>query len=228
MSLGRLCWYQSDPPENQTWHADEGGASLACYQSTLFSGRSFFSQWYFPSSERSTNEILWDILQALFSSAPRSRVLARLASLAQIGELARRLAVKLLKCQWDGIFLTFLARLFRAALIPYASVSNLECKKRVGRQHTTFTSCQNTVCSNEYFLFRVDYALEGSTFWLSNLCCRLFHAERSRHAYWFSAVVSTRLGMIDDFPSDARAFSLTSFETESSSSLWLNKGFRLF
>ena len=30
-------------------------------------------------------------LQALLSSAPRSRVLARLASLAQIGELARRL-----------------------------------------------------------------------------------------------------------------------------------------
>ena len=32
-------------------------------------------------------------LQALLSSAPRSRVLARLASLAQIGELARRLTV---------------------------------------------------------------------------------------------------------------------------------------
>ena len=33
-------------------------------------------------------------LQALLSSAPRSRVLARLASLAQIGELARRLKRK--------------------------------------------------------------------------------------------------------------------------------------
>ena len=32
-------------------------------------------------------------LQALLSSAPRSRVLARLASLAQIGELARRLDI---------------------------------------------------------------------------------------------------------------------------------------
>ena len=42
--------YQSDPPENQTCHADEGGASLACYQSTLFSGTSIFSQLYFPSS----------------------------------------------------------------------------------------------------------------------------------------------------------------------------------
>ena len=35
------------------------------------------------------------------------------------------------------------------------------------------------------------------------------------------------VGMIDDLPSDARAFSLTSFETLSSS-LRLNKGFRLF
>ena len=31
-------------------------------------------------------------LQALLSSAPRSRVLAKLASLAQIGELVRRLS----------------------------------------------------------------------------------------------------------------------------------------
>ena len=53
-------WYQSDPPENQTCHTDEEGASLACYQSTLFSGTSFSSQWYFP--ERSTNEILWEII----------------------------------------------------------------------------------------------------------------------------------------------------------------------
>ena len=54
--------YQSDPPENQIWHTDEAGASLACYQSTLISGTSFFSQWYFPSSGRSTNEILWEIV----------------------------------------------------------------------------------------------------------------------------------------------------------------------
>ena len=35
------------------------------------------------------------------------------------------------------------------------------------------------------------------------------------------------VGMTDNLPSDARAFSLTSFETYSSS-LRLNKGFRLF
>ena len=54
--------YQSDPPENQNCHTDEGGTSLACYQSTLFSRTSFFSQWDFPSSGRSTNEILWEIV----------------------------------------------------------------------------------------------------------------------------------------------------------------------
>ena len=50
------------------------------------------------------------------------------------------------------------------ALIPYVSVSNLECKKRVGRQHMTFTSCQNAACSSERFFLQLDYALEGSTF----------------------------------------------------------------
>ena len=49
-------------PESQIWHTDEAGASLACYQSTLISGTSFFSQWYFPSSGRSTNEILLKIV----------------------------------------------------------------------------------------------------------------------------------------------------------------------
>ena len=54
--------YQSDPPENQIWHTDEAGASLACYQSTLISGTSLFSQWYFPSSGRSTNENLKEMV----------------------------------------------------------------------------------------------------------------------------------------------------------------------
>ena len=76
-------------------------------------------------------------------------------------------AAKLLKCQWVGIFLKFLARVLHPALIPYACVSNLECKKGVSRQHTTFTLCQNDACSNGFFLFLVDYALEWSTFWLS-------------------------------------------------------------
>ena len=56
-------------------------------------------------------------LQALLSSAPRSRVIARLASLTQIGELARRLnlpsgakasivlAIDLLRTFWVGLVL---------------------------------------------------------------------------------------------------------------------------
>ena len=31
------------------------------------------------------------------------------------------------------------------------------CKKGVGRQHTTVTSYQNAACSNEFFLYQVDY-----------------------------------------------------------------------
>ena len=41
------------------------------------------------------------------------------------------------------------------------NVITLACKKGVGRQHTSFTSCQNTAFSDEFFLWRVDYALEG-------------------------------------------------------------------
>ena len=50
------------PLENQIWHTDEAGASLTCYLSTLISGTLFFSQWYFPSSGRSINEILWEVV----------------------------------------------------------------------------------------------------------------------------------------------------------------------
>ena len=37
---------------------DATAGGQACYQSTLISGTSFFSQWYFPLSGRSTNENL--------------------------------------------------------------------------------------------------------------------------------------------------------------------------
>ena len=62
-----------------------------------------------------------------------------------------------------------------------------------------------------FFFWRVDYALEGSMFWLSKCdFSRLFHTERSWHAYWFSVVFW--ISGLHDLPSDARAFSLTSFE----------------
>ena len=63
----------------------------------------------------------------------------------------------------------------------------------------------------------------GLSFDWANVVWRLFHNERSLHAYWFSAVIAGRY----DLPSYERAFSLTSYETESSS-LQLSKGFRLF
>ena len=61
-----------------------------------------------------------------------------------------------------------------------------------------------------FFLCWVDYALEGSTFSLRNCdFSRLFHTERSWNTYRFTVVfVYGR----QDLPSDARAFSLTSFE----------------
>ena len=62
------------------------------------------------------------------------------------------------------------------------------------------------------------------TFWLSKCnFCRLFHTDRSWHAFSAVIVLSGR----HDLPFDARAFPLTSFEMQCSS-LPLNKGFRLF
>ena len=36
--------------------------------------------------------------------------------------------------------------------VPVTTWHDAVCKKGVGRQHTTFTSCQNAACSNEFFL----------------------------------------------------------------------------
>ena len=52
---------------------------------------------------------------------------------------------------------------------------SFNCKNEVGRQHTTFTSCQKAACSNEFSLWRVDYTSEGKRFDF----CLLFHTERS-------------------------------------------------
>ena len=60
------------------------------------------------------------------------------------------------------------------------------------------------------FLCWVDYALEGSTFSPSKCdFSRLFHTERSWHIHLFTEVF---VSGEQDLPSDARAFSLTSFE----------------
>ena len=61
-----------------------------------------------------------------------------------------------------------------------------------------------------FFLCWVDYAWEDSTFSLSECdFSRLFHTERSWHTYWFTVVFVSGQ---QDLPSDAREFSLTSFE----------------
>ena len=96
---------------------------------------------------------------------------------------------------------------------------------RSTKTYTTFTSCQYV-----FFFWRVDHALEGSMLWLSKCdFSRLFPTERSWHAYWFSIVFEFLVSMIcpfpasrglvvrdlcqqGSFPSDATAFSLTSFE----------------
>ena len=99
-------------------------------------------------------------------------------------------------------------------------------KKGVSRQHTTFTSCQNAACLNNFFpfLWRVDYALEENVLseqmwfllliwnWEVITCILIFR----NHCFW-SAWFALWCKSI---------FSLTSFEMQSFS-LWLNKGIRL-
>ena len=132
---------------------------------------------------------------------------------------------KIFTCLWHGAYprsvyknaqiLWYIQRAFRkrakrAVIPPKCSNHLTECKKGAGRQHTTFTSCQNAACSKNCFLWWVYYIL-GSTLWMSKCeFCRLFHTERSWHAYWFSAVIVSGR---HDLPSDARALSSTSFET---------------
>ena len=79
-------------------------------------------------------------------------------------------------------------------------------------------------------LFQWIFSLAGRLYlWRKTFClskcdfCRLFHTERSWHAFSAVIVVSGR----HDLPFDARAFPLTSFEMQCPS-LPLIKGFRLF
>ena len=48
-----------------------------------------------------------------------------------------------------------------SAMWIHWNVITLACKKGVGRQQTTFVSCQNAAFPMGFFLWRVDYALEG-------------------------------------------------------------------
>ena len=71
-----------------------------------------------------------------------------------------------LSCQQDLAKALFIRCLFMQRVLQVPCNGRLSllshlCKKRgIVRQHTTFTSCQNAACSNEFFfLCRVDYAL---------------------------------------------------------------------
>ena len=71
-------------------------------------------------------------------------------------------------------------------------LSRLRKKKGIGRQRTTFTSCQNTACSNELFPLSGRLCFGGKRFDRAIVnfgrLLNIFHTERSWHAYWFSLV----------------------------------------
>ena len=52
-------------------------------------------------------------------------------------------------------------------IIPHASVCNLECKKLVGRQHKTFSSCQNAACSTNIFSHSTGRLCSGGVYILT-------------------------------------------------------------
>ena len=83
------------------------------------------------------------------------------------------------------------------------NVINFACQKGFGRQHTAFTLCQNAAFSNEFFLWWVDYALEGLVLTEKMWFLALISYRGSWHAYWFSAVI---VSCHCDLPSDAGTF----------------------
>ena len=88
--------------------------------------------------------------------------------------------------------------------------SGISSNKRVGRPTRLLLHAKMLLVPISLFLCGADYSLEGSAFSLRKCdFSRLFHTEMSWHTYRFTVVfVSGR----QDLPSDARAFSLTSFE----------------
>ena len=80
----------------------------------------------------------------------------------------------------------------------------------IGRPTRLLPHAKMLLVPISFFLYWLDYALEGSTFSLSKCdFSRLFPSERSWHTYRFTEVFVSGQ---QDLPSDARAFSLTSFE----------------
>ena len=106
----------------------------------------------------------------------------------------------------DTNYIQRIDRLWKITAVP-VTTWHMQCvKKGVGRQHTTFTSCQNAACSNEFFLQRVDYDWGNVHYF----CVCFLLIDRDTH-YWFSAVYFWSTW----FPlwCESRTFSLTSLET---------------
>ena len=72
---------------------------------------------------------------------------------------------------------------------------SFKSKHDVGRQHTTFTSCQNATCSNEFFLWRVDYTSEGKRFVWANVFFTAYFILRG-HDTHFLQLLLFLVGMI--------------------------------
>ena len=59
----------------------------------------------------------------------------------------------------------------------------------------TFTSCQNAACSNEFFLWRVDYTSEGKRFVFANVIFAAYFILRG-HDTHFLQLLLFLVGMI--------------------------------
>ena len=82
-------------------------------------------------------------------------------------------------------------------------------KKGVGRQHTTFTSCQNVACSNTFFSFSLTGRLcsGGKRFDWSNVIFAAYFKLRG-HDTHIDFLRSLFVSGCHDLPSDARVFFL--------------------
>ena len=79
--------------------------------------------------------------------------------------------------------------------IKWMKVHSLSCSAKTLPHFYLISEC--FLFQYVFFLWRVDYAIESSMFWLSKCdFSRLFNTERSWHAYWFPVVFEFLIGMI--------------------------------
>ena len=71
---------------------------------------------------------------------------------------------------------------WKITAVPVTTWHDVVCKKGAGRQQTTFTSCQNAACSNEFFLWRVDYDWANVHYFVS---CFILRGRETPHIAGF-------------------------------------------